>query len=138
MSARANGARGIDSVPTALAPRTLACLSIALGALAAGAPGWTSRLLGTPRTGRGTAIVRAVGLRELAVGAGYFTRAVQPDRLTWLRVAGDALDFTLLASALESRRARRPRLLGSMAVIAAVAALDAVAAACQRSALART
>jgi hypothetical protein len=77
-------------------------------------------------------------MRELAVGAGYLTRAAAPNVLTWLRVAGDAMDLTLLATALGSRRARRPRLWGSIALIASVAALDAVAAVLQKRALSQT
>jgi uncharacterized membrane protein len=71
--------------------------------------------------------MRALGLRELAAGVGILSRR-RPAPWVWARVAGDLIDLGLLTAALGSRHTRKPRVLGSMALVAGVTALDAVAA----------
>jgi hypothetical protein len=96
-----------------------------LGATALCAPFSTARLLGAPPSAALT--LRAVGLREIGVGVGLL-KTRRPDVWTWMRVAGDVMDVTLLLSALGARRARPQRLAGSVAVIGAVLAVDLIAA----------
>jgi len=71
--------------------------------------------------------MRALGLRELAAGVGILSRR-RPAPWVWARVAGDLLDLALLTAALGGRRTSKSRVLGSMALVAGVTALDAVAA----------
>ena len=102
--------------------RGLGWFSISLGAAAVAAPravGWLSGL-------RSPAVVRLVGMRELAAGIGILT---QRDRAPWLwsRVVGDAFDLTALAIAL-ARRGRRGRAAVALAAVAGVTALDVLAA----------
>jgi hypothetical protein len=104
----------------------LGWLSLALGATALCAPASTARLLGAPLSPRSARTLRAVGLREIAVGVGLL-KSKRPTAWTWMRVAGDVMDMTLLLSALGARRSRPQRLAGSVAVIGAVLAVDVIA-----------
>ncbi len=74
-------------------------------------------------------LMRAVGLRELASGAGLLT---QRDRTPWLwsRVVGDAMDLALIGSAaVRPGNPRRGRALGALAVVGAITAIDYAASA---------
>lgn len=69
------------------------------------------------------AIIRGLGLREIATGIGILTRP-RPAAWLWSRVVGDMMDLSLLGLALNSRRTDRARLAGATAAVAAVTALD--------------
>ncbi len=69
--------------------------------------------------------MRAVGLRELATGAGILMRPHKPGWL-WSRVAGDAMDLGLLAAA--GRRGGGRRTAIASALVAGITALDMLAA----------
>ncbi len=71
-------------------------------------------------------LVRGLGVREIASGIGILTRP-RPAVWLWSRVAGDAMDLSLLALALSRRPNARPRLIGATAAVLAVAALDVFA-----------
>jgi uncharacterized membrane protein len=71
-------------------------------------------------------LIRGLGVREIVSGIGILTRP-RPASWLWSRVAGDALNLSLLGFALASRRANRARLLGTSAAVLAVAALDVFA-----------
>jgi uncharacterized membrane protein len=105
--------------------------------------GWFSLALGTPqvlmprRFARGlglkggrtsTALTFLVGVRELGAGAAILSSRERTPWL-WSRVAGDAMDLTLLAAGLGTRRAKRGRLGLAIANVAGVMAADAAAAA---------
>jgi hypothetical protein len=117
----------------------LGCFSIGLGLLQLTAPGRLGRMLGAERrvgarlprdpdaTGSSEALVlRASGVRQVLSGIGILTRP-HPAAWLWSRVAGDAMDLSLLGVALASRRSNRARLVGASAVVLAVAALDVFA-----------
>ncbi len=70
-------------------------------------------------------LVRAFGAREIGTGIGLLT-ATDPSPWLWGRVAGDALDIAMLAAGL--RDDRRPNVFAALAMLAAIAALDAYCA----------
>ncbi len=110
-------------------PTTAAGLGMALGWFSVGI-GLAELLM--PRTvARTTGLdgrirtMRAMGLRELATGAGILMRPHKPGWL-WSRVAGDAIDLGVLAVA--GRRARDNRVILTSALVAGITVLDMLAA----------
>lgn len=102
--------------------RFLGWFSVGLGAAEVAAPRAMCRLVGANGKGKAPAVMRAMGVRELAAGAGILTRA-RPTNFMWSRVAGDALDLALLG-AVAAMRNRRLRTAFAIANVAAVAAPD--------------
>lgn len=107
--------------------RTLGVASVGLGVPAVAVPGAICRTVGLVDDAGARAIVRVVGVRELAAAAGLLFR---PRRLfLWARVAGDALDLGLLGWALAGhRREGLGRTLATTAAIAGITGVDLVAA----------
>jgi uncharacterized membrane protein len=101
----------------------LGWFSLGLGAAQTAAPRLVNRLIGVDDNARNRALMRAVGVRELAAGTGIFTRP-RPVGWLWARVAGDAMDLTLLRAAAGSRRNARRRVVAATAAVAGVTALD--------------
>ncbi len=101
----------------------LGWLSIGLGVAALLAPKSLGRAMGTPQQ---SALLRAVGARELASGVGLLT---QKDRTPWLwsRVIGDAMDLALIGTGLRPTNPGRGRALGALAIVGAVTAVDIAA-----------
>ncbi|HET9529514.1 MAG TPA: SRPBCC family protein [Blastocatellia bacterium] len=101
--------------------QALAWLSIGLGLAEVIAPRRLARLIGL--NGDHTVLIRAMGLREITSGIGILA---QPGTAGWVwsRVAGDALDISLLGSALASEDSDRGRLAAATAAVAGVTALD--------------
>jgi uncharacterized membrane protein len=99
----------------------LGWFSIGLGAAQVTAPKAMCKLVGAE--GRGTAprLMRLMGLRELTQGTGILTRP-RPTSWLWSRVAGDALDLSLLA--LVAARNRRARTAFAIANVVAVTIPD--------------
>ena len=114
-----------DRRPLRLA-RGLGWFSLGLGLLQTAAPRRFARAIGLHGNGRAPALVRLVGLRELAAAAGLLAGG---RRGAWLRarVAGDAMDLALLGAALPGAR-RRGRVGAALAGVAGIAVPDAVAA----------
>jgi hypothetical protein len=96
----------------------IAAFSIGLGLAQLLAPRQLARLIGV---GEHTAGMRALGLREIASGIGVLAA---PRQGLWARVAGDAMDLALLASALGGRGNRRGRVLAAAAAVVTVGVLD--------------
>lgn len=112
---------------TARSGRGLGVLGAALGVPAVVAPTWLADLVGLSADGAAPALLRAVGARELAAGAGLLARPRAG--MIWGRVAGDAMDLGLLGWALAGHGLRRPsRTFALTAVVAAITAADVVAA----------
>jgi hypothetical protein len=65
-------------------------------------------------------------VRELVASAGILSSR-RPVGWLWARVAGDAMDLTLLGTALRQRGARRDRLIAAMGAVTGIAAADVVA-----------
>jgi uncharacterized membrane protein len=101
----------------------LGWFSLGLGAAQTAAPGFVNRLVGVDDTAPNRALMRAVGVRELAAGTGIFSRP-RPVGWLWARVAGDAMDLTLLGAALGSRRNARGRVVAATAAVAGITLLD--------------
>lgn len=72
-------------------------------------------------------LLRTVGLREVASGVGLLA-ANNPRPWLWARVAGDAMDASLLLGALTSDRNDRPKVTGALLAAAGIAAIDLLAA----------
>jgi len=123
--------------------KALGWLSIGLGAVQLSSPARTCSMVGVRPTPGSTALMRAVGMQELAVGTGILA---QPQRagLLWTRVAGDIAHLTLLGVALQSsdrdrriaglipfRRSKgsdRRRVARAVAAVLSVTLVDLVAA----------
>ncbi|SCG74976.1 SRPBCC family protein [Micromonospora coxensis] len=109
-------------------PRMLGVVSLALGAGGVLAPAAVARLTGVDDSPLARTIVPAVAARELGHAAGLLAGR-RPAGWTWTRVAGDAVDLTLLGRALADRRGeRRRRVAVTTAVIAGIAVVDLIAA----------
>jgi uncharacterized membrane protein len=93
--------------------RGLGWFSLALGTAQIAAPRGVARLIRLEADDEQATVMRAVGVREIATGVGILARP-RPARWLWARVAGDALDLTLLAKA-------EGRVSGKLAGMAAVA-----------------
>jgi hypothetical protein len=98
----------------------LGWVSLGLGAAEVGAPRTVTRLVGAPAR---TAVVRALGARELAAGVGILARRGRAGWL-WSRVGGDVMDLALLGVALTAPGANRKRIAAAAAAVAGIAALD--------------
>ncbi|WP_422740012.1 SRPBCC family protein [Micromonospora sp. WMMD729] len=118
----------LDGPASPALPRALGLLSLALGVGALAAPRPLARLTGVDDSPAAQTVIGAVGARELAHAVGLLTGR-RSTGWTWTRVAGDALDLTLLGRAMADRRGeRRRRLALTTAAIAGIAALDVAAA----------
>ncbi len=84
----------------------LGWFSIGLGSAQLGAPRIMCRVVGANVGGLAPRVMRLTGARELAQGTGILVRP-RPTLWLWSRVAGDALDFSLLMLvAVKNRRVR--------------------------------
>ncbi|HTS78821.1 MAG TPA: SRPBCC family protein [Bryobacteraceae bacterium] len=103
--------------------QALGWFSIGLGAAELAIPGTLSKLIGV--RDRHRPLLRSMGLREIAAGVGILVQR-QPAGWMWARVAGDAIDLSLLGVALNSSHTRKSRAEIATAAIAGVTALDIV------------
>lgn len=108
-------------------PAVLAGASFALGLAEVAIPGAVDLVAGVRPTPGTRTLTRACGTREIAEGIAILA-APDPSYGAWSRVAGDALDLSLLGLALATRGNRRSRVAATTAAIAAVTAGDVVAA----------
>ena len=106
-----------------LAP-ALGWFSMALGAAEIAMPKQVARAIGTDGN---ALLMRGLGVRELSAGVAVLSRR-NPAPGLWARVAGDAMDLALLGTALRNERNERSRVGIALASVAAIAALDLVAA----------
>jgi uncharacterized membrane protein len=103
----------------------LGLFSLALGAVELLAPRRVSRAIGLDPSAGATAVMRGMGVRELASGAGILAH---PESKEWVgtRVAGDVMDLAALGFALV--KSERPlRTLLASAVVLGIGALDVLA-----------
>jgi uncharacterized membrane protein len=103
----------------------LGWLSVGLGMSLLFAPRALARATGLPAW---PMLLRAIGARELASGIGLLTEPRSPV-WRWSRVAGDAMDMTLLGAAAFSPGSQRRRLAATAAFVGGVTALDVRASA---------
>jgi uncharacterized membrane protein len=101
--------------------RFLGWFSIVLGTAELVAPGALGRAIG----GGDRRLIRLMGVRELAHGAGILTSA-RPTGWVWSRVAGDALDLGALGIVARHGRARTFAAIANVLPIAAADVFEAV------------
>ena len=101
----------------------LGWFSIGLGLAQIAAPRRVARLIGVTDDSTNTALMRTIGVRELASGIGILNQPRAPG-WAWSRVAGDVIDLALLGSALNARRTNRSRTIAATAAVVGVTALD--------------
>ncbi|HEU4624676.1 MAG TPA: SRPBCC family protein [Steroidobacteraceae bacterium] len=120
---RRTSARALYADPHRTA-RALAWLSVGLGAAAVLTPRIVGHLTGV---GSRTGLLRTIGVRELASGAGLFgARNATP--WLWSRVLGDTMDLMVLGSAaVNPAVGTRMRPLVSLGLFAGIAAADVAA-----------
>jgi uncharacterized membrane protein len=106
----------------------LGWFSIGLGVAQLLAPRAVARAAGLPDW---PLVLRAIGARELACGIGLLTRP-KSAAWRWSRVAGDALDVTLIGAAVFAPGGRRRRLAATAAIASGILALDLRAGAGRR------
>jgi hypothetical protein len=110
-------------------PRTLGWASLALGVPQTAAPGTFDRAIGVRDDGESRMWTLLVGARELAAAAGILALGrPRPVPWLWARVAGDAMDLTLLASALRGKPRHPGRVMAAAAAVVAITAADVLAA----------
>jgi uncharacterized membrane protein len=108
--------------------RVLGWVSEGLGVAALARPRALARFTGLRDDGRNEMILRLAGARELAKGLGILSRA-RPTSWVWARVAGDAMDLSLVGYELISGRARkRGRAMATLGALIGIAAVDALCA----------
>lgn len=98
----------------------LGWFSIGLGVTQLVAPRRLSQLIGVQDR---PVLMRILGVREILSGVGIL--AHRPAPWLWTRVAGDAMDLTLLGTAMASGDADKAKLIAATSAVAAVASLDA-------------
>lgn len=106
--------------------RGLAVFSLTLGFAELLAPRSVARLVGLQDEEEYETLIRLLGAREIASGLGLMQG--RPEIFLWSRVAGDAIDLSLLGAAMQSDRHDRRRLTIAAAAVAGVTALDVFAA----------
>jgi uncharacterized membrane protein len=102
-------------------------LSVVLGVAALVWPRRLARVVGVRDLAATQRLLRAVGAREVVSGLGLLLGR-RPAPWLWARTGGDAIDLALLGLALVAPGNERVRLGVAAGAIAAIGALDAVAA----------
>ncbi|HWH14607.1 MAG TPA: SRPBCC family protein [Miltoncostaeaceae bacterium] len=105
----------------------LGWFSIGLGVAQLVAPARLCRAIGIEDDGEATTLMRLVGVREVVAGVGLLA-SNNPAPWMWARVAGDAMDLSLLGVAMTDDDAQRGRVGAAMGVVGAITALDVVTA----------
>lgn len=101
----------------------LGWFGLGLGSLAVISARGLAQAIGISGSPTQCAVVRAVGLREIASGIGILT-STQPAPWLWGRVAGDAMDLALLSRTMALPEADRGRIGLAMGAVAGIAVLD--------------
>jgi hypothetical protein len=103
----------------------LGWMGIGLGLIEMLAPEWLARQIGVDEDR--TALLRAMGAREVVIG-GVVLMENRPITGMWGRVAGDAVDISLLVAALMSPRSRKGRVLGALGIVLGATLQDVLCA----------
>jgi uncharacterized membrane protein len=105
----------------------LGWFSIGLGVSQVLMPRVVSKICGVENSSGNTAVMRAIGMRELAAGIGILSNK-KPTNWLWMRVAGDMMDLALLGNAARNDENHRGRTAFAIANVLGVLAVDALAA----------
>jgi uncharacterized membrane protein len=103
----------------------LGWFSLGLGVPQVVVPGRVCRAVGIRPDRDSRFWMRVVGARELAAAAGILGQR-RPTAWVWARVAGDAMDLTLLVTALVCKRERPARIAGAIGAVAGITVADVV------------
>lgn len=106
--------------------RGLGWFSLGLGATELAVPRALAKLIGVDHCGRTTTALRALGAREIVSGLGILMRPRRAGPL-WSRVFGDAIDLSLLAWAMRTKRTSTQRMVAALVSVLGVTALDVIA-----------
>jgi uncharacterized membrane protein len=101
----------------------LGWFSIGLGLAQVLTPGGVARLIGVSDDSGNRSLMRAMGMREIAMGVGILSRS-RPAGWLKARVAGDMVDLSLLGAAFMSDDTQKGRVAFATAAVAGVTALD--------------
>jgi uncharacterized membrane protein len=101
----------------------LGWFSIGLGVAQIVAPRGMSRLIGVRNSDGNKAVMRAVGMREIAAGIGLLSDP-KPTGFAAARVAGDVMDLAMLANAFTTPENDRRRTALATAAVIGVGLLD--------------
>jgi uncharacterized membrane protein len=105
----------------------LGWFSIALGVAEVAAARGLARVIGIPADEKNTAILQAMGVREISSGLAILAQP-RDAKWVWSRVGGDLIDIAFLTSALRAEDADRDRVAGAAAAVLGVTALDVLCA----------
>jgi hypothetical protein len=126
--ARSSGyANGRTTTRSTSLAQGLGWFSIGLGLAQVAAPRGMARLIGVQDSDRNAALMRALGMRELASGMGILSQRNEGAWL-WGRVLGDTMDLALLGAAMNDPRSDRTRNVAAAAAVLGVTLLDAMVA----------
>jgi uncharacterized membrane protein len=107
--------------------RGLGWLGVTLGVSELAMPRLLASAIGVDPDGPAPAILRAMGVREIASSAAVLARPDLPAP-RWARVIGDVIDLGLLGLALTAPGTAKRRLAVALGMVAGVTALDVLAA----------
>ena len=105
----------------------LGWFSIGLGVSEIVMPRVVSKVCGVDDSDGNTALMRTLGMREVASGVGILTQD-RPTTWLWARVAGDLMDLALLGKVMSNGENHRGRTTFAMANVLGVLGLDTLAA----------
>src|SRR5690349_3302431 len=103
--------------------RALGWLGVGLGMAQLVMPRRVVRAVGVRDHFGSRTLLRMLGMRAIASGAGILT-AAHPASWVWARLAGDALDLALLRKAIGTSDASRWRVALTAAAVSAITAAD--------------
>lgn len=86
--------------------RLLGWFSLGLGFPSTTIPNAIAGMIGVRDDAQTLTVLRLVGVREITYGLGILTRR-SPDGWVWARVAGDAMDLSLMGRALATNAPRK-------------------------------
>ena len=116
----------VNTRSTSLLVRGLGLASAALGVPMLARTDDVAELVGVDDAASSRPVIQAVGARELVAA---LLLLAGPNRSVWFRVAGDAVDLTLLGQAMVDRSGERERRVrAATAAVAALTVLDLYAA----------
>lgn len=107
--------------------RGLGWFGVTLGVAELAVPRLLASAIGVDPDGPAPAILRAMGVREIASSSAVLVRPDHPGP-RWARVIGDAIDIGLLGLALGRPGTGKRRLALALGMVAGVTALDVIAA----------
>lgn len=90
-------------------------------------PGAVNRLIGVPDHNPNHAMQRVIGIREIVSGSGILFGKNRSGWM-WSRVAGDAMDISIVGGTFSARLGTRRRLICSLVGLAGLMVLDAMVA----------